>query len=322
MDVDLYLERLRRGRVLSATELLRVCERASTLFVEQPNVLSLAPPVTVVTNLHGHFYDLLEIFRVEGDCPDVNYLFLGGHVDYGWFSLLTISLLLCLKLRYPLRVNLLRGAHECQAVSKEFGLYDECMRVYGDARLWREIVRCFTFLPLAAVLDRRLFAVHGGLSPDIDSVDQLLVLDRFGEPAAGGVVADLLWSEPDSEAKDFHKITGSPGYVFGQNAVNAFCSSNRLDRIVRGHRLCVDGYVHMFEGRLTSLWSAPNFLGRGGNVGATVRVEENLDVYNRFLAAPLCCRKIPDTMADQELSHPSLSSYVVEKPLPDYYLCY
>jgi hypothetical protein len=95
---------------------------------------------------------------------------------------------------------------------------------------------------------------------------------------------------------------------------------NTLDCIVRGHRLCVDGYVHLFDGRLTSLWSTPNFLGRGGNVGATVRVQENTQVYNRFLAAPLSCRKLPESLAEDLLQHPNLSAHVTEKPLPDYYM--
>jgi serine/threonine-protein phosphatase PPG1 len=81
------------------------------------------------------------------------------------------------------------------------------MRLYGDARVWRELVRSFTYLPLAAVVDRRMFVVHGGLSPGIESLDQLVVLDRFGEPTADGVVADLLWSEVDTGLHDFHKLT-------------------------------------------------------------------------------------------------------------------
>jgi len=112
------------------------------------------------------FYDLLEIFRIGGPVPETNYLFLGDYVDRGYFSIETISLLTCLKLRYPDRVHLVRGNHESRGVTQSYGFYTECLRKYHSAKVWKIFTDMFDFLTLSVVIDNQIFCVHGGwLSP-------------------------------------------------------------------------------------------------------------------------------------------------------------
>lgn len=130
--------------------------------MRESNVVHVAAPVTVVGDIHGQFFDLIEIFRIGGYCPDTNYLFLGDYVDRGMFSVETISLLVCLKLRYPNRVHLIRGNHESRGVTQSYGFYTECSRKYGNANVWHYFTDMFDFLTLSVVIDNQIFCVHGG----------------------------------------------------------------------------------------------------------------------------------------------------------------
>jgi serine/threonine-protein phosphatase PPG1 len=147
--------------------------------MQESNVVHVQAPVTVVGDIHGQFYDLIEIFKIGGYCPDTNYLFLGrlarafachsntdnrlgDYVDRGMFSVETISLLVCLKLRYPHRVHLIRGNHESRGVTQSYGFYTECSRKYGNANVWHYFTDMFDFLTLSVVINDQIFCVHGG----------------------------------------------------------------------------------------------------------------------------------------------------------------
>lgn len=112
-----------------------------------------------------------ELFAIGGDSPDTNYLFMGDYVDRGYYSVETFLLLLALKVRYPDRITLLRGNHESRQITQVYSFYDECMRKYGTVNVWKECVDVFDCLNLGALVDGRIFCVHGGLSPNISTLD-------------------------------------------------------------------------------------------------------------------------------------------------------
>lgn len=236
----------------------------------------------------------------------MNYLFLGGYVNLGYFSVETISLLACLLLRYPTRIHLIRGSHESRVVTEVYGFYGECMRKYGTANVWRYFMDFFDHLPLSATIDNRIFCVHGGLSPSLSSIDHIRFLNRFKDVPMEGPMTDLLWSDPSTTDSSFVANPQGAGFLFGSDAVDKFTRTNNLDLILRSHQLCMDGYQTLFQGKLATIWSAPDFCHRVGNVACIVEVQENNSVYfNTYLAAPESERIIPTPD--------------IIKPYPDYF---
>lgn len=121
----------------------------------------------------------------------------GDFVDRGLYSVETFLLLLALKVRYPDRIVLIRGNHESRQITQVYGFYDECSRKYGNVNVWRYCCEVFDYLSLGAIVDGRVFCVHGGLSPNILKLDQIRSIDRKQEVPQDGAMCDLLWSDPD-----------------------------------------------------------------------------------------------------------------------------
>jgi serine/threonine-protein phosphatase 4 catalytic subunit len=126
-------------------------------------------------------------------------LFLGDFVDRGFYSVETFLLLLALKVRYPDKIALIRGNHESRQITQVYGFYDECMRKYGSANVWRYCTEIFDYLSLAALVEEKVFCVHGGLSPDIQQMDEIRAIDRKQEVPHEGGMCDLMWSDPDGK---------------------------------------------------------------------------------------------------------------------------
>jgi serine/threonine-protein phosphatase 4 catalytic subunit len=110
----------------------------------------------VCGDIHGQFYDLKELFKVGGDVPNMNYLFMGDFVDRGFYSVETFLLLLALKVRYPDRIFLIRGNHESRQITQVYGFYDECKRKYGSVNVWRYCTEVFDYLSLSAIVDGKV----------------------------------------------------------------------------------------------------------------------------------------------------------------------
>lgn len=327
--------------------------------------MSVDAPVTICGDIHGQFHDLMELFRVGGDVPDTNYLFMGDFVDRGFYSLESFLLLLCLKVRYPDRITLIRGNHESRQITTVYGFYDECIRKYGSANVWRYCCEVFDYLALGALVlgatqdlppnagadlmalsdtqstlpsdediereecnargeivhreprrrvgdtivkdgltspppepstsptlpssppqpppssqksnDRgtgAVLCVHGGLSPLIDTVDKIRLIDRKQEVPHEGAMCDLLWSDPD-EIEGWGLSPRGAGFLFGADIVKHFNYKNDLSLIARAHQLVMEGYKEMFDRSIVTVWSAPNYCYRCGNVAAILELGED-----------------------------------------------
>jgi len=294
-DVDIAIAKLRRYELLSEAECAWLCDAVKEQLITESNVVELATPVSIVGDIHGQFDDLLEIFRVGGECPDTNYLCLGDFVDRGHDSVQTISLLVCYKLKHPRRLTLLRGNHECRAITQVYGFYAECYRKYGSVTVWGYFTALFDYLPIAALVDNRFMCVHGGLSPSAHKLDQIRAVFRFKEVPHDGLMTDLLWSDPSNSQDGFSTSSRGAGYIFGGDVVAQFLWTNQIDGIVRGHQLCMEGFQTLFDKQVVTVWSAPNYCYRCGNVASILELGySNDDIgpwhFNQFMAVPDCER--------------------------------
>mgnify|MGYP001130926901 CR=1 FL=1 len=164
-NLDECIERVTNRELLATQVIKLVCEKLKEVLLTESNVHHISSPVTVVGDVHGQFYDVLELFKVGGHIPSTNYLFLGDYVDRGHHSVETITLLCCLKLRYPSRLTLIRGNHESRAVTQAYGFYMECMRKYGaddGVYVWNLFTDLFDYMTISVVIDNSIFCVHGG----------------------------------------------------------------------------------------------------------------------------------------------------------------
>lgn len=300
-DVDQFIARLEKLELLTEPEIRWVCASLKILLARESNITQLSSPITVVGDIHGQFLDLQELFRIAGSCPDTNFLFLGDYVDRGPHSIETISLLACLKLRYPQRVTLLRGNHETRQITQVYGFYSECLKKYGSAEVWRHFTDMFDCLSLAAVIDGTYFCVHGGLSPSIHTLDHVRLLERFQEIPHDGALADLVWSDPNATHMGFQHSQRGVGYSFGADVVRQFLELNRFDCILRAHQLCANGYQILFDETLMTIWSAPNYCGRCGNVASVMEIDCNRRYFNVFNAAPESEKQQPSAGAMKEI---------------------
>ena len=232
----------------------------------------------IVGDLHGQFFDLLNLLSpaIGGSPPQTSYIFLGDFVDRGHNSVETLTLLLCLKLKYPGHITLLRGNHETRQITQVYGFYDECLRKYGNASAWRHCVQCFDTFSLAAIIDSRVLCVHGGLSPDVRTLDQIRAIDRQQEIPHEGAFCDLVWSDPEDITEPWQISPRGAGYYFGARVTDEFNYVNKLDLIARAHQLVMMGKKYHFQNRnLVTVWSAPNYCYRCGNVAAILTIGEN-----------------------------------------------
>lgn len=181
---------------LTENEIRGLVLKSREIFISQPCLLELEAPIKICGDIHGQYYDLLRLFEYGGFPPEANYLFLGDYVDRGKQSLETICLLLAYKIKYQENFFLLRGNHECASINRIYGFYDECKRRY-NVKLWKSFTECFNCMPVAAIVDEKIFCMHGGLSPELHNMEQIRKVVRPIDIPDGGLLCDLLWSDPE-----------------------------------------------------------------------------------------------------------------------------
>lgn len=377
--LDEWLAEAKQCHYLPESVMKQLCEMVKEVLMEESNIQPVSTPVTICGDIHGQFYDLLELFRVAGGMPgetdveapktmtsvitsedieppteirnprlrrkmrdagssgaaaeqtqttttapttddgdetieardaddndndshtgdttegasglaatqsgDTRFVFLGDFVDRGYFSLETFTLLMCLKARYPERIVLVRGNHESRQITQVYGFYEECQQKYGNASVWKACCQVFDFLVLAAIVDGTVLCVHGGLSPEIRTIDQIRVVARAQEIPHEGAFCDLVWSDPE----DIPTWAVSPrgaGWLFGDKVANEFNYVNGLTTIARAHQLVNEGYkFHFPEKSVVTVWSAPNYCYRCGNVASIMTVDSNLESKFRIFSA-------------------------------------
>jgi serine/threonine-protein phosphatase PP1-1 len=214
-------------------------------------------------------------------------------------------------LRYPDKITLVRGNHESRQITQVYGFYEECQQKYGNASVWKSCCQVFDFLILAAVVDGRVLCVHGGLSPEIRTLDQIRVVARAQEIPHEGAFCDLVWSDPE-EVDTWAVSPRGAGWLFGDKVAKEFNNVNDLTLIARAHQLVNEGYkvslmhptfslitncrqFHFSEKSVVTVWSAPNYCYRCGNVASIMNIpgKDMKPSFSIFQAVPEDQRAVP-----------------------------
>jgi len=278
--IDYMIEAKGKGpqakvRIPAENEVKAICREAGQKFMEQDPILELEAPIKICGDIHGQYHDLLRLFQYGGFPPESNYLFLGDYVDRGKQSLEVIILLLVYKVKYPENFFMLRGNHECAAITRIYVFYDECKRRY-NIKIWKVFCDLFNKLPFCATVDDKIFCVHGGLSPEMSSLEAVKRVIRPCDVPDSGMVCDFLWADPDIDIQGWAENDRGVSFVFGPDIVANFLKKHDFDVVVRAHQVVADGYEFFANRKLITLFSAPNYCGEFDNSGAMMSIDESL----------------------------------------------
>ncbi|KAE8726621.1 Serine/threonine-protein phosphatase PP2A catalytic subunit [Hibiscus syriacus] len=257
VDLDEQISQLMQCKPLSEQQVRALCDKAKEILMGESNVQPVRSPVTIC-----------------------------DYVDRGYYSVETVTLLVALKVRYPQRITFLRGNHESRQITQVYGFYDECLRKYGNANVWKIFTDLFDYFPLTALVESEIFCLHGGLSPSIETLDNIRNFDRVQEVPHEGPMCDLLWSDPDDRCGWGISPRGA-GYTFGQDISEQFNHTNSLKLIARAHQLVMDGFNWAHEQKVVTIFSVPNYCYRCGNMASILEVDDcNSHTFIQFEPAP------------------------------------
>ncbi|KAL3142834.1 hypothetical protein ABBQ38_003127 [Trebouxia sp. C0009 RCD-2024] len=268
------LQRFKDQKLIHRRYAFAIILQAYHILRKLPSLVDVPVPkgskLTVCGDVHGQYFDLLNIFDINGlPSEDNPYLFNGDFVDRGSWSAEIILTLFAYKVLYPEHVHLARGNHESRGMNKIYGFDGEISHKFSSQMI--ELFRdTFCWLPLAHVLDSRVFVVHGGLfSKDGVKLSDIRSIDRHREPPEDGLMCEMLWSDPKPSEGRGPSQRGV-GVGFGPDVTRNFLEDNQLDLLVRSHEVKDDGYEIAHDGNCITVFSAPNYCDQMGNKGAFI----------------------------------------------------
>lgn len=274
---------------------MKIIQSAEELFKNENSVLNIQTKTSessefvVVGDIHGNLNSLARILTVKGYPPKTRYLFLGDYVDRGENSCEVMILLYTLKCLFPEDIFLIRGNHEFKDMTDIYGFKFECMKRikrtnddYPSSDIfYQKITDTFASLPICAILNNKIFCVHGGITALIDSRNKLLSIKKVGHQISKNdpVQVELLWNDPCNDIDYYQASPRGIGCIFGQDALNAFLIKMGFDLVIRGHQNVNNGFEWPLEQNngILTVFSSLDYCGTFNN-GAVAIISDQNDV--------------------------------------------
>ena len=291
---DLNNKKSYEERYMEKKYLLKMILKAKNILSEyNESIINIDIPYgknfTIVGDIHGQFYDLLNIFDINGYPSEDNlYLFNGDYIDRGAFGVETIITLMAFKILYPNHFFMNRGNHEDINVNNRYGFRIEVAFDKYDSEVYDYFSEFFRFLPLGHILNNKIIVLHGGLfSKEGVTINELKNLERGIDVPTEGLMTELLWSDPRDE-NGWRPSDRGAGVYFGEDVTEKFLNDNNLTLLIRSHEVKMEGYEIQHSGKTITIFSAPNYYDMTGNKGAIIKVigEEMELNFTKFDAVP------------------------------------
>lgn len=274
--MEKLLEHYKDRKLLHRRYAFQILVDIRQYFMSQPTLVDIDVPdgnkFTICGDIHGQYYDLMNIFELNGTPSKENpYLFNGDFVDRGSFSVECIFVLFGFKLLYPDHFFMSRGNHESENMNKMYGFEGEVKAKYS-ANMVDLFTEVYNWLPLCHCINERIIVMHGGLfSKDDVTLDDIRKTERNRQPPDEGIMCELLWSDPQPMFGRAPSKRGV-GCQFGPDVTRKFISTNKLDYVVRSHEVKDNGYEITHDGKCITVFSAPNYCDSMGNKGAFINL--------------------------------------------------
>jgi serine/threonine-protein phosphatase 5 len=288
------VQRFKDGKRIHKKYVFQIILAVKDLVLAEPTMvdctISAGYRLTICGDTHGQFFDLINIFNINGYPSNKHgYLFNGDFVDRGSWSTEVALTLYAYKLLYPKTFFLNRGNHETDDMNRMYGFEGECRAKYSTDRVFKLFSESFSALPLATLIGERFFVLHGGLFSDDDvSLDDIRKLNRHKQrqPGQSGLMMEMLWTDPQSDPGRGPSKRGV-GLQFGPDVTRRFCERNKLEAIIRSHEVRMEGYEVEHDGRCITVFSAPRYCDSTENKGAFINVGPDYKLqYIKFDAVP------------------------------------
>lgn len=309
--IDDMIERFKNGKKIHKRYVFQIIKAVRDIVYDENTMVEMEvepdTQLTICGDTHGQYFDLLEIFRLNGFPTEKHsYLFNGDFVDRGSWSTEIALLLYSYKWLRPKQFFLNRGNHETDDMNRVYGFEGECKAKYNE-KTFKLFSESFSALPLATLVGKKYLVLHGGLfSDDKTTLDDIRKLDRHvqRQPGQQGLMMEMLWTDPQTEPGRGPSKRGV-GLQFGPDVTKRFCENNGLEAVIRSHEVRMDGYEVEHNGKCITgesiralvrerratdtitVFSAPRYCDTTENKGAYINVGPELKLeYHQFEAVP------------------------------------
>ena len=253
---------------IDSQKVTNLISQVESIFQNEGQLLHLQGNFVIVGDIHGYILDFYRIIEKFGRPPETNYLFLGDLIDKGNFGFETVFCIYYLKSQFPKNVFIIRGNHEFEEVCSTYGFKSEMNSLFPKTSLFEEFVDSFSYMPFAAVINGSYLCVHGGIGPNVKTLDDISKISLPLHHLYDGIPEEIIWSDPATNVKTFSPSPRSAGYRYGSDAVKEFLDQNNLKAIIRGHMTIMEGTKVDFDGLVYTVHTASNCEGIGNSSGA------------------------------------------------------